>query len=88
MLHPLGSLFKNPRNLEWEENDVRYFVQDFLRSHMKTEAVYCDRVKEGTVFIRTGSAALQQAVRLIEHDLKQTVQDKTGYLLTRVKVSR
>lgn len=88
MFHPLGSLFTQPHNLQWNDVDVRYYIQDFLRQHVRSESVYCDVFHEGVAEVRVGSSALQQVAQLCEYDLAQSLQVATGRTLIKLKVKR
>ena len=88
MLHPLYSLFKRPERMGWQESDVRYAIQDFLRQRLNTDALYCDEVKEGKISIRVSGAAFQQEIRLMEEELKEEIQEKTNYVINVLKIKQ
>lgn len=72
----------------WQEGDVRYAIQNFLRQRLNTDALYCDEVKEGKVSVRVNGAVFQQEVRLIEEELKEEIQEKTGYIINVLKIKQ
>lgn len=88
MLHPLSSLFKNPRRAGWAEVDIRYVVQEYLREELKTDSISCEVVKDGRAIIRVSAPALIQQVRLITFDVQKAVLDRTGYELAEVVIQR
>lgn len=88
MLHPLSSLFKRPEKVGWQECDVRYAIQDYLRQKLNTDALYCDEVKAGRVSVRVSGAVYQQEIRLIEEDLKKEIKTKTDYVINLLRVKQ
>lgn len=81
----LGSLFAAAR-VGWSEADLRYLIQDFLRTAVRTDAVYCDRVQGGVALVRVSSAGLRQAVTLLEFDVARYVAERAAYRLERLDV--
>jgi hypothetical protein len=83
MFHPLQQLFKKTAS-HWDEADISFFIERYLRQELKTEALYCERVHGGVASVRCGSPALQQAALLSEFELQQLLRTETGYELTRI----
>ena len=85
MFQPLGNLFEKER-ISWQESDVKYFVQNFLRSMVHSDGLYCHDVVKGTITVRVSSPTLVQEVRLLEHDLRLALEKEATYALKKLKV--
>ncbi|MDP3997235.1 MAG: hypothetical protein U1C49_02230 [Candidatus Andersenbacteria bacterium] len=81
----LGTLFEN-KDAGSDEVDIKYLVQNYLRTCLKSEAIYCDSVTGGVAEVRVGSPGLAQEVILREYDLVEYLEKEAGYKLTKVKV--
>lgn len=88
MWHPLGSLFKRPAVVGWSEIDIRYVVQDYIQQALRSPTVFCESVKDGRAFIRGATPLQVQQLHLLTFDIQQAVQQKTGYEITDLKVTR
>ncbi len=86
MFQPLSSLFSNREKLTWQEVDVRYFIQDYLRRTIKSDQVLCQSVQAGRAVVWAASPVLQQEIRLLEYDVRRIVKAHTGYTLSTIKV--
>jgi hypothetical protein len=86
MLDSLNTIFIN-RQSSLDESDIRHFVQAFLRDVLHTEALYCERARDGLVVIRVSSPALFQEVFLLEHDVSRALQ-QLGFSLRKLSVIR
>jgi len=85
MFQPLQSLFqKLPKSTH--ASDVRFFVQDWLRGQLKSEAVLCESVERGHVHIRVATPAQKQEVLLIKSDLEDILQDQFSFTATDWKI--
>lgn len=85
MFQPLGNLFKKDK-VTWQESDVKYFVQDFLRSMVRSDGLYCHDVTKGMITVRVNSPTLVQEVRLLEHDLRIALEKEATYTLRKLKI--
>lgn len=81
MTESLGNLLRRKRTWEWDEVDVRHFVQNWLRQETHTQELYCERVREGKVYVRAVSPAVRQAVRLLEYDLRLVLREQADFTL-------
>lgn len=90
MLESIGSIFSRPHKkaseesgsrCDIEEGDVKYLIQDWLRTHLKSEAIYCDGAESGVVVVRVGSPSLAQAAQLAEYDLREYAEGECNYLV-------
>lgn len=86
MFEPLRSLFTHRQGVAWDELDVRYYTQEYVRRLLKTEAIFCEKVHKGIIVIRVGSAATEQAVRLLEFDLARELQHQATYTVRQLLV--
>lgn len=87
MFQPISTLFKNEVAV-WDEQDVKYFVQQYLQGATKSDQVYCQAVAGGVAMIRAASPALVQAVILLEYDLCAELEAQAHYILKRVRIVR
>lgn len=87
MFQILGDLFRGS-DASWREEDIKYFIQDYLRGMAKSEGVYCQHVKDGVATVRVDTPTMQQEIHLLEYDLKQAVAEKTQYTLKSLKILR
>ena len=85
MFQPLGNLFKKEQ-VSWQESDIKYFVQDFLRSMVHSDGLYCQDVVKGSVTVRVSSPTLVQEVRLLEHDLRVALEKEATYTLKKLRI--
>lgn len=85
MFHPLEALFRRTK-LGWEENDLKYFIEQYLRKELKTEALYCEKVHNGVAVIRVATPAARQAASLLEFDLVRDLYEETKYTLRQLVV--
>lgn len=83
----LGSLFAKETPPAWDEQDVRFFVQNFLRDRMRTEQLYCERVVDDTAFVRVASPAARQEVLLWQFDLVEALEKRAGIRLIKIVVA-
>jgi hypothetical protein len=88
MLHPLAELLSDKRSLRWDEVDVRYYIEEWLRQRLYSDFVYCDTVSDGAVAIRVQGALQHQEALLFEYDLKQALKKECGYSLKGLIVRR
>ena len=86
MFHPLANLFSKPSNIGWGKNDIKYFIQNYLRERLKTDSLYCDEVGDEIAHIRVNTAALKQEIILLAYDLSQKLKQDTGFQLTNLKI--
>ena len=87
MLQPLSELFNNTRNVSWGDDDVKHVLQQYLRTELLSELVYCQEVRSGSVVVRVGTPALQQGVFLLERDMRLMLKKEVKYSLRRLRVS-
>lgn len=85
MFHPLSSLFGHDK-LPWEEADLCYFIQRWLRNRIGSEEINCEHIRGGVASIRVATPALQQAAYLLEYDLGQALQQETQQELAGLRV--
>jgi len=86
MFQPLQSLFQNvPKSTH--VSDVRFFVQDWFRDQLKSEAVLCELVERGQLHIRVATPAQKQEVVLLQSDLEDILQDQFSFTVTGWKIS-
>lgn len=86
MYKPLSFLFKNHQSVPLTEEDIRHLIQEYLRRQLKSEAVYCEKVQTGCATVRVGSPGLQQAAKILEYDIQQTVKKESGYTVVKLTV--
>lgn len=82
---PIGALFRKNNQPLWDEVDVKYFIERYLRSELSTDALYCEGVRGNRAQIRVSSPLLQQEVCLMEYDVKQALKEKLHYTLKEIK---
>lgn len=74
----------------WDEHDTRYFVQDYLRAALRSDAVFCDSVSQGKGYVRVATPLLQQEVLLRQYDLMRTAEKEergvVNSLVVRVEI--
>lgn len=87
MLQPLSKLLHDKKGVQWEEGDVRYFAQKWLRAEMHTPQIYCEDFKRGVMHVRTPSPAVRQAIILSEYNLKSALTQAGGPALRQLKVA-
>lgn len=86
VFHPLSKLFEKKHAIVWDEIDVRHFVQTWLRHQIKTDQLYCERVRGQTAYVRVLSPAARQAALLLIPDLQAALQQEAHYVLDKVLV--
>lgn len=86
MWQSLSSLFSDKEKLTWQEVDIKYFIQDYLRQMIKSDQVFCHSVQGGQAVVYSVSPVLQQEIRLLEYDLRRVVKTHTGYTLAKLRV--
>lgn len=82
---PIGALFRKNGQPLWDEVDVKYFIERYLRSKLSTDALYCEEVRGGRARIRVNLPILQQEVCLMEYDVKRALKKKLHYTLKEIK---
>ena len=83
--HPLGELFTKEQT-EWRPEDVRHYIQHFLREQLKTDALYCDEFVNGVASVRVATPTVAHATHLLEYDLAQAVLADTKKELASLRV--
>ena len=74
MLHPLADLLEKPP--QWQPQDLKLLVQEWLRRELQTDALYCEEVMDGRAVIRAVSPLLRQEVLLREYELLVFVKEQ------------
>ncbi len=87
MFQPLHNFF-HKELLPWDESDLKYAVQSWLREQTGSDQILCQSVQKGQIAIRVISPALRQEVGVLEYDLRKMLQDKYQYELTSVVVTQ
>jgi hypothetical protein len=78
MFKPLQSLFvSSPHKASVQ--DVKYFIQEWLKSELKSERVLCEAVEGDRVHIRVGSPTLKQEMLLAQSDLEEALLHELAY---------
>jgi hypothetical protein len=85
MFRSVGALFGR-RKFVLDEADLKGLVERYLREELSTHNLYCERVKEGDVWVRVGEVFLQQEVYLMKAGLKERLSSEADYKLKRLKV--
>ncbi len=85
MLKSIASLLDNKKT-KVEEQDVGYFVGDYLKKRLKNGGVYCEKVGSGKAWVVVPGATLQQEILMIENELKAAVKNELNYKLVRIVV--
>ena len=83
--HPLGDLFERTPT-KWQAEDVRHYIQQYLRRELKTEQLYCDELTTGVARVRVATPATAHAAHLLEYDLARDLRDDTKQELKQLKV--
>ena len=86
MFKPLGELFEKEQ-VHWQESDIRYFVQEYVRRCLRSPGVYCQSARGGVVTLRVASPALHQAVELLGYDLRRELSQVAAFTMTGLRVS-
>jgi hypothetical protein len=86
MFKPLGTLFKKETDRVWQERDIRYFIQEYLRRELKTDALHCEQALRGIITIRVSSPADAQEVYLLQYDLTEELEKEVKWKLKKLKV--
>ena len=87
-LQSISHLFQEDRRALGRE-DVGYMIERFLREQVRSDAVYCKAHERGGVMrvrVRTGSAALAEAVLVRDQDIRDYVQGAVGVSLGDIRV--
>lgn len=85
MFHPLQSLFRHTK-IGWEEVDIKYYMERYLHTKVKSDQLYCEKVHGGVAVVRVGSATLQQEIMLLEFDIRREVLAATNYRIRQLVV--
>lgn len=85
MFHPLSTLFRK-QNFGWDEADVKYFIQQYLQTKIKTDALYCEKVNRGVAVVRAATPGQQQEAMMLEFDLARDLFRQTKYHLRQLIV--
>jgi hypothetical protein len=86
VFQPLASLFRDKKRASWQEGDIKYFIQDYLRRTTRSDQLYCQAVNNGRATVQVSSPMLQQEVRLLEYDLRQVLKSEANYRLKELQV--
>lgn len=78
---------KTKEALSWQNEDVKHFVQSFLRGRITNCEPYCDVIRQGVITVRVGSALFHQEVLLLQHDLSQQLWEEGKYKLKTLQVT-
>ncbi len=83
---PLGDLFEKEDAL-WQDADVKFWIQEYLRRETGSDAVYCQSVNSDVAVVRVGSPALYQSVYVLEPDVKRELEQVAQLTLKQVKIT-
>lgn len=75
LIQPLFRSTPQPTSTE----DVKYFIQNFLRTELKSDGVVCEMVEGEVVHIRVSTPTLKQEVLLLQRDIEEALQDQLQY---------
>lgn len=78
MFTPLQSLFASTPHKASVE-DVKYFIQEWLKRELKSERVLCEAVEGDRAHIRVGSPTLKQEMLLLQPDLEEALTHELAY---------
>lgn len=84
MLESIGDVFLQRKSGVLEGSDIRLFIEQWLRSELMSEKIYCVEVRSGNATIRVGTPLLYQETCLREWDLQEVLLNQLGYTLKRV----
>lgn len=71
-------LFRSTPQLTSVE-DVKYFIQNFYRTELKSDGVVCEDVKGDTASMRVATATLKQEVILLQRDAEEALEEQLQY---------
>ena len=83
---PLGDLFEK-EDVLWQDTDVKFWIQEYLRRETSSDAVYCQSVSGDVAVVRVGSPALYQSVCVLEPDVKRELKQVAQFTLKRMKIT-
>ena len=87
MFQPLNTLFKQSAAVKvWDESDLKYLAQAYIREELKTDNIYCAGTVSGVISIRVKSPTLKQAVQLLEYDIQQHMAQHAKYTFKKLDV--
>ena len=87
MFQSLGKLFQQPSDVKiWDESDLKYLAQTYIRDELRSQHIYCAGTQAGILSIRVNSPTLQQAVHLLEYDLRQHMVNHAKYVFKKLDV--
>ncbi len=87
LTHFLDGKDTAPKTLSWQNEEVKHFVQSFIRSRITNCEPYCDVVRQGVITVRVGSSLFHQEVLLLQHDLSQQLWQEGQYKLKTLQVT-
>ncbi len=78
MFKPLQSLFASTPHTA-SVQDVKYFIQEWLKKELKSDRVLCEAVEGEVAHIRVSSPTLKQEVLLLRSDLEEVLLHELAY---------
>lgn len=85
MFRRVGSLVPSAGRRVGDE-DMRHWVQGWLRRELRVEQVYCERFADGVLTVRSPSPAVRAAVKLAEFDLGRALVQECDVKLVRLSI--
>lgn len=79
-------LFRAAPHKAGDEQDARYFIQQYLQQQFKTSEIYCEEFSAGCATIRVANPTLQEAVWLVEWELKERLKKEAQFELKKIVV--
>ena len=86
MFKTLGSLFSQEGNRGMAEEDIKYDIQAYVQTELKSQRVVCQSLHKGQLELRVGTPALKQLAQLLEYDIKRRLQDNFQYELKKLRI--
>lgn len=81
MFKPLSELFSSSEKGDVAPSDLKVFIEQWLRTRLKSEKVYCASVAGSRAIIRVGSPTLFQEAYVLQYDLSKELKRVAGYTL-------
>ncbi|MBI1834138.1 MAG: hypothetical protein HYR90_04935 [Candidatus Andersenbacteria bacterium] len=81
MFKPLSELFSSSQKDGVPQADLKIFIEEWFRQHLKSEKVYCASVSGSRAIVRVGSPTLFQEAYVLRWDLCAELEKVAGYTL-------